>query len=160
MSSSDDLPEGLSPGLPTELLRAGWRPHRFPDSSLVVILPKEVTGVFNDEGVLCGFLGRMEPHFTATFHDHEEFAAEPELALEFISHMAEQKQAAPVDLATYRYFFDPTIRREGNREIQFCVIGVPGAVVVTSFSRTAGEPYPQPIEAALKAVPKIIGELL
>src|SRR5690242_20017112 len=125
MSTDDNRREDLSAGLPTELLRAGWKPYRFPDSSVCVILPKELSAAFNNEGVLCGFLGRMEPHFTATLHAGEAFTAEPELALEFVAHLASQKHASPVDLATYRYFFDPTVSHEGGRENQFCVISIP-----------------------------------
>jgi hypothetical protein len=97
--------------------------------------------------------------FTATLQINDEIKRHRELALEFVGHLAKKKGAQPIDFATYRYFIDPREEREGERVITFCVIGIPGSVVVVSLSRqhdSAPSPY---VESIRRAIPKIIGEM-
>jgi hypothetical protein len=146
--------------LPTKLLRDGWTPHCFPNSTVVVTLPPAVTVQFDDKGVLHGF-ARGPGHFlTAALHTNPKFKQSRELALEFVENLAKKKGAQAVDVATYKYFIDPTEGREDSRIITFCVIGIPGAVVVVSLSRQADSPPSELIESIRQAIPQIIGELV
>jgi hypothetical protein len=144
---------------PVALIRAGWTPHSFPNSTVIVILPPGMTVSFDQEGVLYGFAGGPDPVFTATLQTNDEFKQHRELALEFVGDLAEKKGARPIDFATYRYFIDPTEEREGERVITFFVIGIPGAVVVVSLSRQHDSPPLAHVESIRHAIPKLIGEM-
>jgi hypothetical protein len=146
--------------LPTNLLRDGWTPHCFPNSAVVVALPPGVTGRFDDQGVLHGFAHGLGRFFTAKLHTNPKFTQKKELALEFVGNLAKKKRAQAVDVATYRYFIDPTEGREDSRIITFCVIGIPGAVVVVSLRSQPDSPPSEPIERIRHAIPQIVGELL
>ena len=144
---------------PVALMRAGWTPHSFPNSTVGVILPPGMTVSFDQQGVLYGFADGPDPVFTATLQTNDEFKQHRELALEFIESLAKKKGARPIDFATYRYFIDPTEEREGERVITFCVIGIPGSVVVVSLSRQHDSPPSPHVQSIRDAIPKIIGEM-
>jgi hypothetical protein len=146
--------------LPLKLLRDGWTPHCFPNSTVLVALPPGVTVKFDDKGVLHGFARGLGRFFTATLHTNPKFTQSRELALEFVGNLARKKGAEAIDIATYRYFIDPKEGCDGSRVITFCVIGIPGAVVVLSLSRERGSPPSEFFENIRKAIPQIIGELL
>ncbi len=145
---------------PVKLLRDGWTPHCFPNSTVVVALPPGVTVQFDDKGVLHGFTRGLGRFFTATLHTKPKFTQSKELALKFVENLAKKKGAQAVDVATYRYFIDPKEGREDSRVITFCVIGIPGAVVVISLSRQPDSPSSEHIESIRHAIPQIIGELV
>lgn len=147
-------------GLPTDLLRTGWKPYRFPDSDVVVILPQAMTVAFGDDGVLHGSSTDDEPDFTATLHADPRLREDREFALEFVSHLASTKGGRVVDTATYRYFSDPKTERDGLKEHAFWVIGIPGAVVVVSLTRESGSALPNLLEEVRAAIPRIVGELV
>jgi|GEM_PF-3920155 len=146
--------------LPVKLLRDGWTTHGFPNSTVVVALPPSVTVQFDDKGVLHGFTRELGRFFTATLHTNPKFTQSKELALKFVENLAKKKNAQAIDVATYKYFIDPIEGREGSRNITFCVIGIPGAVVVVSLSRQPDSPLPELIEVISHAIPQIIGELV
>lgn len=144
---------------PVALMRAGWTPHSFPNSTVGVILPPGMTVSFDEEGVLYGFADGPDPVFTATLQTNDEFKQHRQLALEFVGHLAKMKGTRPTDFATYRYFIDPTEEREGDRVITFSVIGIPGSVVVVSLSRQHNSPPSAQFESIRHAIPKIVGEM-
>ena len=146
--------------MPTALLRDGWKPYRFPDSEIVVILPQTLVAGFGEDGVLYASSNGTDTDFAATLHTNSEFTNCRELALEFVSDLAAKKGAQVVDVATYRYFADPNVHTEGRNEHNFWVIAIPGAVVVVSLTRAAGSPFPPALESVRAAIPDIIGELL
>jgi hypothetical protein len=145
---------------PVKLLRDGWKPHCFPNSTVLVALPPGVSVQFDDKGVLHGFARGPGRFFTATLHTNPKFTQSRDLALEFVANLARKKGAEPVDVATYRYFIDPKEGREGSRIITFCVIGIPGAVVVVTLSREPDSPPSEQVESIRRAIPQIIGELV
>ena len=161
MHTPENKPENpWGESLPVKLLRDGWTPHSFPNSTVVVALPPGVTVQFDDKGVLHGYARELGRFFTATLHTNPKFAQSKELALQFVENLAKKKSAQPVDVATYRYFIDPKEGREGSRIVTFCVIGIPGAVVVVSLSRQPDSPPSELIESIRHAIPQIIGELV
>ena len=161
MCAPDDKSENpWGESLPVKLLRDGWTPHSFPKSTIVVALPPEVAVQFDDKGVLHGFARGLSHFFTATLHTNPRFTKNRELALEFVGNLAAKKGAKTVDVATYRYFIDPTEGREDSRIITFCVIGIPGAVVVVSLSRQPDSPPSELVESIRHAIPQIIGEFV
>jgi len=143
-----------------KLLREGWTPHCFPNSTVVVALPPGVTVQFDDKGVLHGFARGLGRFFTATLHTNSKFTQSKELALKFVENLAKKKGAQAIDVATYKYFIDPIEGHEGSRVITFCVIGIPGAVVVVSLSRQPDSPPSELVESIRHAIPQIIGELV
>jgi hypothetical protein len=145
---------------PVKLLRDGWAPHCFPNSTVVVALPPGVTVQFDDKGVLHGFARGLGSFFTATLHTNTKFTQNKDLALQFVKNLGIKKGAQAVDVATYRYFIDPKEGRQDSRIITFCVIGIPGAVVVVSLSRQPDSAPAQHIESIRNAIPYIIGELV
>jgi hypothetical protein len=154
-------PTPVSASLPTALLRDGWIPHRFANSDIVVILPRARMAKFGENGTLyASFTRDNKIDFTATLHTNPKFKNQRELALEFISQLSKKKNAKVVDLATYRYFADPTVGIEKSRENNYWVIGIPSAVVVVSLTRDVGGSFPPAIEGIRLAIPNIIGELL
>jgi hypothetical protein len=150
----------LSASLPTQLLREGWKPYKFPKSDVIVILPQALMADFSRDGVLYASSDGKEPDFSATLHTDPHLVKNREFALEFISDLASKASTNVIDVATYRYFADPNTQREGTKEISFWVIGIPGAVVVVSLSRHVNEPYAESIEQVRQAIPQIVGELL
>jgi hypothetical protein len=157
-SQPSESPWGES--LPAKLLRDGWRPHRFPDSAIVVALPPRVTGRFDDKGVLHGFAAGPGRFFTATLHARPAFTQNRKSAIDFVAHLAGKKGAQAVDVATYRYFVDPTESRNDSTILTFYVIGIPGAVVVVSLSRRPDSPPSELVEQVRQAIPYLVGELL
>jgi hypothetical protein len=157
-SSSD--PPGGSASLPSGLLRRGWVPYRFPNSDVMVVLPRPKAAQFNEKGALFALFTKGEVDFTATLHSNPVFTKQRERALEFVASLAKKKNATPVDVATYRYFADPKVGGEGSREHHFWVIGIPGAVVVVSLTRDVGSEFPPAMEEIRLAIPRIIGEVL
>lgn len=146
--------------LPLKLLRDGWIPHSFPNSTVVVVLPSVVTVEFDGKGVLHGFARGLGRFFTATLHTNPKFTQNKSLALEFVENLAKKKGAQAIDVATYTYFIDPKEGQEESRVITFCVVGIPGAVVVLSLSRQPDSPPSELIESVRHAIPHLIGELL
>ena len=161
MHASKDKADGpWGESLPAKLLRDGWTPHCFPNSAVVVVLPPGVTGRFDEKGVLHGFARGPGRFFTATLHARPQFTKNRALALGFVETLAKKKGAVPIDVATYRYFVDPTEARNDSTIITFYVIGIPGAVVVVTLSRPLDAPPSEPAERVREAIPQIIGELL
>ena len=161
MHTQENKPENpWGESLPVKLLREGWAPHCFPNSTVVVALPPGVTVQFDDKGVLHGFARGLGLFFTATLHTNPKFTQSKELALTFVDNLAKKKGAQAIDTATYKYFIDPTEGREGSRIITFCVIGIPGAVVVVSLSRQPDSPLSEEVKSIRNAIPQIIGELV
>jgi hypothetical protein len=161
MHTPENKPESLwGKSQPVELLRDGWTPHCFPNSTVVVALPPGVTVQFDKKGVLHGFARGLGRFFTATLHTNPKFTQSKDLALKSVESLAKKKGAQVIDIATYRYFIDPTEGREDSRIITFCVIGIPGAVVVVSLSRQPDSPPSEHIESIRHAIPQIIGELV
>ena len=161
MHTPENKPENpWGESLPVKLLRDGWNPYCFPNSTVVVALPPGVSVQFDDKGVLHGFARGLGRFLTATLHTNPKFAQSKDLALKFVENLARKKGAQAVDVATYRYFIDPTEGREDSRIITFCVIGIPGAVVVVSLSRQPDSPPFEQIESIRQAIPQIIGELV
>lgn len=162
--NSDQIPADTSApnsaSLPTALLRDGWMPHRFPNSDIVIVLPKARIVKFGENGALYASFTRSQVDFTATLHTNPKFKNQRELALEFVSNLAKKKNAEIIDVATYRYFADPKVAIEKSREHSFWVIGIPSAVVVVSLTRDVGSPFPPELESIRLAIPRIIGELL
>jgi hypothetical protein len=147
---------GLS--LPLDLARRGWIPHKFPDSNVVVFLPEEVTAAHDPEGVLMGSTTGKEVEFSATLHGG--FEEDRAGALDFVSHLAQEKRRRVRDVGTYRYFFDPTEVDIGARAMRFWVIGIPGAVVVVSILCNGKTPVAEALQEVRNEVPQIVGELL
>jgi hypothetical protein len=146
--------------LPVKLLRDGWTPHCFPNSTVVVILPPGITVQFGGNGVMHAFARGLGRFFTATLHTNPKFTQSKELALKFVGNLAKKKGAEAIDIATYRYFIDPAEGCEDSRIITFCVVGIPGAVVVISLSREADSAPSELIDNIRNAIPQIIGELV
>ncbi len=145
--------------LPLKLLRDGWTPHCFPNSTIVVALPPGVFVSFSDKGVLKGLARREGRFFTATLHSNSKFTQDRKSALDFVQNLAKKKGATAVDVATYRHFVDPTESRNDSRITTFYVIGIPGAVVVVTLSRPPDAPPSELVERIRQAIPYIIGEL-
>jgi hypothetical protein len=161
MNPSED-PKGENPwgkSLPVELMRNGWTPHCFPNTKILVLRPPGVMGVFNDKGVLNGGTRVLGPFFSATLHSNRHFTSNRKSALDFVDHLARKKGAKAVDVATYRYFVDPTESRNDSRIITFYVIGIPGAVVVVTLSRPPDAPPSELVERIRQAIPQIVGEV-
>jgi len=146
--------------LPVNLLRDGWTPHCFPNSTVMVALPPGVIGRFNDKGVLHGGTPKLGPFFSATLHSNPKFTQDRKSALDFVATLARKKGATAVDVATYRYFVDPTESRNDSRVMTFYVIGIPGAVVVVTLSRPPDAPPPELVERIRGAIPQIVGEVV
>jgi hypothetical protein len=157
LQSESENPWGES--LPLKLLRDGWKPHCFPNSTIMVVLPPEVFVSFSDKGVLNGLARREGPFLTATLHSNPKFTRVRQSALDFVAHLANKKRALAIDVATYRYFVDPTEARDDSRIITFYVIGIPGAVVVVTLSRPLDAPPSGLIERMRRTIPYIVGEL-
>lgn len=146
------------PSLPLHLLRRGWRPHRFQDSNVVVILPEEFVADFDDEGVLVGTNDGKEVEFSATLHGG--FKKDRAGALDFVTTLAEEKKLKTRDVGTYRYFFDPTDEDPNEVANRFWVVGVPGAVVVISVLGTRESAASEVLGKIRTEIPNIVGELL
>jgi hypothetical protein len=74
-------PAPNSASLPTTLLRDGWMPHRFPNSDIVVILPKARILKFGENGTLyASYTSSNKIDFTATLHTNPNFKNKRELA--------------------------------------------------------------------------------
>jgi hypothetical protein len=155
-AGGEEPPRG--PSLPLDLARRGWKPHRFPQSNVVVFLPEGVAAGFDPEGVLVGSTSGKEDEFSATLHGgfNEDRAG----ALDFVLHLAQEKGRKIQDVGTYRYFFDPTEEDITARAMRFWVIGIPGAVVVVSILCDGKTPVSELLQEVRKEVPHIIGELL
>jgi hypothetical protein len=146
------------PSLPLDLARRGWNPYRFPDSNIVVFLPRTITADFDPEGVLLGSPNCKDIEFSATLH--RDFGDDKEGALNFVNHLARQKRRKVRNVGTYSFFFDPTevdITATANR---FWVIGVPGAVVVVSILCNGKMPVSESLREVRTELPHIVGELL
>src|SRR4051812_4562018 len=79
----------MGPSLPLELLRRGWKPHKFPDSNVVVILPEAMIADHNDEGVLFASSTSKNVEFSATLH--RDFERDRSSAFEFVGRLAAKK---------------------------------------------------------------------
>jgi len=161
MEPSDDKSENpWGESLPVKLLREGWTPYCFPGSTVIVALPPGVVGRFSEKGVLRGVARREGAFFTATLHSNSKFTQDRKSALEFVQNLAKKKGATAVDVATYRYFVDPTEARDDARVITFFVIGIPGAVVVVTLSRPTEGAASELVERVRQAIPQIVGEVV
>jgi hypothetical protein len=161
MHNSELKPENpWGESLPVRLMRDGWTPHCFPNSTVGVVLPPGVTVQFGDNRMMHGFAHGLGRFFTATLHANPKFTQTKELALKFVGNLAKKKGAEAIDVATYRYFIDPAEGREDSRIITFYVVGIPGAVVVISLSREADSAPSELIDNIHKAIPQIVGELV
>jgi hypothetical protein len=146
------------PSLPLELARRGWIPHKFPDSNVIVFLPKGVGAAHDVEGVLMGSTNAEEVEFSATLHGG--FDGERATALGFVSHLARDRGLRVHDVGTYRYFYDPTDADKLARAMRFWVIGIPGAVVVVSILCQGETPVSPRLREVSQEIPRIVGELL
>ena len=152
-----DSPHG--PGLCIALLRQGWKPHRFPDSDVIVALPHDFVAGFDGEGTLIGSLNGKDHHFSATLHGGDGLFAVPHAAYGFIDHLAAKSNASPIDKGTYRYFKDPETKGDDDLTFTFYVIAIPSAVVVVSIASPPGEPRPPALAKIEAAIPDLVGEL-
>jgi hypothetical protein len=146
------------PSLPLELARRGWIPYRFPNSNIVVFLPREIAAAHDPEGVLQGSTNGREVEFSATLN--AVFEDEPTQALEFVSHLGRKRGLRVRTAGTYRYFLDPAGTDLTERTMRFAVIGIPGYVVVTSILCEGMVPVAPALAEVRDATPHFIGELL
>jgi hypothetical protein len=154
---ANDYPSS-SPSLPLDLARRGWKPYRFKDSQVIVLLPEGLNAAFDPEGVLIGTLDGKAVHFSATLHGG--FEGNRVGALDFVNYLAKGRGLKVRERGTYRYFFDPTDAPPKAIANRFWVIGIPGAVVVVSILGTRKRPVSDLLREIKEEIPRIVGELL
>jgi hypothetical protein len=140
------------------LARRGWKPHRFPDSNVVVFLPQDIAAGHDPEGVLHGSTTGTEIELSATLH--RGFEDRRRAALEFVSHLARKNRRTVREVGTYRYYYDPTDADVSDTALRFWVIGIPGAVVVLSILCRGKKPVSDPLQEVHDAIPYLVGEIL
>src|SRR5579872_1775854 len=145
------------PSLPIDLARRGWKPYKFENSNVVVLLPETLAAAFGPDGVLYGSTSGKEPEFSATLHGGFEERAQ---ALDFVAHLARQRNLKIHDEGTYRYCYDPTDAPTKTVAPRFWLVGIPGSVVVISIAGTRKGPASDLLKEIWEEIPHIVGELL
>lgn len=140
------------------LLKAGYKAHRFPKSSIAIALPQNFTAAFDSDGVLIGSLDGHSKNFSATLHSEEEFRSDPNLAYGFLDHLAEKAGVMPQDKGKSRYFKDPNLQGEDSFKFIFYVIAIPKAVVVISIASSPNFERPQILKRIEESIPDLVGE--
>ncbi len=158
--ATSDLLAQLGPSLPVELAERGWKPHRFPESNVVVFLPPAVAAAFDTDGTLKGITDSKAIEFYATLHAREEFNENPEASLDAVSHLADAKGLQTLDKGTYRYFYDPTDEDPFTAALRYWVVGIPGAVVVVSILADHSGPRSSALQEVWDEIPQIVGAVI
>lgn len=140
-----------------ELSRRGWRPHRFGQTNVVLLLPPEMSTWMTPQGAMYAGENPPQPTLLATLQ--RGFDADPSLALDFVEDLAEKRGLQCHTVGTYRCFYDPTSADPQQVCERYFIIGWPGSVVVLNLKGTRDAACTIVLNQVRAAIPHVAAEM-